>query len=144
MKINKFILPLTFCLFLLFSSWICDNGGDSIKGRYNTFWLDTYLDRSLCYSNTDGEIGGRIKVDAFINRIGFDNRYIIAERIYFKAFQMPGPDYDSITYYIIDTEFESEFGNKDVLGPFELDEFKEKKREHGIEDLNFTEEYRDW
>ena len=140
----KFLTTIAI-LTIMTSCALFDSGGETIKGRYNVVWIDTKANRSICYAAEDGDYGGIGKVDAFIKRLGHNERYIIAERIYFDVFKrMNKPDYDSSAYYIIDMEIDAPYDNTDVMGPFDRIDFKKMKTKLGIEELEFTKEYYDY
>lgn len=131
-------------LLLTLISCMFDSGGELIKGRYNILWIDTSSNRSICYAVKNGELGGSQKVGAFIKEMGFNERYIIAKRIYFDPRkQMNQPDYDSISYYIIDMSKASDYKNDDVAGPFNEKEFYKMKATLGIANLQFSKEYQE-
>ena len=141
MKTQIFRLGILYFLFVL-TSCIFDSSGETIKGRYNVLWIDTHANRSICYAAKNGELGGSQKVGAFINELGFNDNYIIAKRIYFNPFEkMNKPNYDSVSYYIIDMTKETEYKDDDVFGPFNGNEFKKKKVELGISELEFSKTY---
>lgn len=138
----KTMLRILLSFTMLSSCAFFDSGGETIKGKYNVVWIDIPSNRSICYASNEGGSGGSQKVGAFIKRLGANDRFIIAERIYFDVFeQMDKPDYDSVAFYIIDMDKESSYGDGDVFGPFSEDEFEREKRSFGIAALQFTEEY---
>jgi len=142
---TKKVLTTLIILTIVTSCALFDSRGETIKGRYNIGWIDTKANRSINYATKDGDYGGNEKIGAFINRMGHNQRFIIAERIYFNAFAlMDKPNYDSITYYIIDMEIEAPYDNKDVIGPFNKPDFEKMKIKLGIKDLEFTNEYYDY
>jgi hypothetical protein len=134
----------TFWILLVFISVIScslfDSGGETIKGHYNIGWVDTRSSRSINYASEDGGQGGVEKIGAFIKRIGHNDRYIIAERIYYDSFVRRN-NVNSGGFYIIDMDKASPFSNNDVFGPFTKSDFEKKKAELGIQTLGFTEEY---
>ena len=129
---------------MLTSCSLFDSGGDVIKGRYNIGWIDLKANRSINYALKEETYGGSEKVGAFVRQMGCNDRYIIAERIYFDMRKMDKPDYDSVSYYIVDMAKESDYKDDDVLGPFNKEGFDTKKIELGIKDLKFTEKYYDY
>jgi len=144
MTITKLLTTIT-VLAIMTSCALFDSGGETIKGRYNVVWIDTKANRSINYAAEDGDYGGSEKVGAFIKRLGHNDRYIIAERIYFDVFErMDKPDYDSTAYYIIDMDIDAPYDNKDVMGPLNRIDFEKMKTKLGIEGLEFTKEYYDY
>jgi hypothetical protein len=75
--------------------------------------------------------------------MGHNDRFIIAERIYYETFEKTH-NTDSGAFYIIDMDIESPFDTKDVMGPFNKTDFEKMKTKLGIEGLEFTNEYYDY
>jgi hypothetical protein len=85
-----------------------------------------------------------VVINRKVKRIGFNDRFSIIERV--GNYDDPGDttlDTITIRYYIIDMTRPINIKDKDYcFGPTTYDKFLVRKKELGIEDLDFTKEFK--
>lgn len=137
---RKLFLYIATCIVFQNSCNVFDSGGETIRGKYNIFWIDQNFNRKICYAGNNWETGGHIKIEPFVSEIKYNYRYIIVKRVFYE-FEKDEPNYDSIAYFIIDMKKETSLNNEDVSGPFTKSELEIKKQKIKFDGMIYTKKY---
>lgn len=133
-------IKIAFLVFLstIFEScfWGDDGKKENIIGPFYTY-INRDYNRSIMYSKSG--VGMDI-IEPHIVKVGNNERFIIAERIYYFIGFKKEPVYDSVYYYILDTHSKK---IAKIIGPLKEGDFITKKKELGINNLEFTKVYKD-
>lgn len=124
-----------------------DKNFETLTGNYKIGYFNSsqsnenvLINCNNCKKMISGLINKKIK------RAGFNERFLIIERV--GNYDDWGVELDSLTisYYIIDMKKESNVYDKEFkeyyFGPVNYEAFQLRRKELGIEDLKFTKEYK--
>ncbi|HRP03146.1 MAG TPA: DUF3997 domain-containing protein [Candidatus Kapabacteria bacterium] len=129
MKTIKFIQFLIIILFL-FSSCQDIAYNEKIIGRYYLIAIDYLEQMNLSFQLENNNSVGIIGQTVFA--VGFNKNYIIVK-------QHPYNNRKITNYYIVLMHHEMTYwSEKGVLGPYNLEEFEQKRQELNISDIKFT------
>jgi hypothetical protein len=119
-----------------------DKNFQTVQGNYKVGYLTDPSENIFVKHNPDLEMMG-VVVNRKIKRLGNNERFAIIERVGNHE-DIDATTLDSLTvrYYIIDMTRKLNPDDKEyIFGPVALDEFLKRKKELGINNIEFTKEF---
>ena len=120
--------------------WVCallygcgGIGLDYQKKLHGSYYIiATDVDEQMCIAKKTSGNGFTDVVDETVYEVGYDSTYIV-------AIQHPMKNKDVNAYYIVRMDTTSvEPSDKNTFGPLTFQQFYQKRKDLGIEDLGFT------
>ena len=119
-------------LLILFNScaWLDSSEEIFLVKDYDVCWHDLESNRTICRKLSCEGCYMPI-IDDYVFAVGYDSNYIIAKT-------HPNFDTSRIDYYIINTQYETKTGSKEVYGPLKRKQFNDISERFEINNLNFS------
>ncbi len=141
-RVNKYVLIAVLCLFDVANIGCFPWSAIDRRLIGNFYLIAPDVDEQLCLSECDSPCSGLYGtiIGNTVFAVGFNNQYIIAK-------QHPCTDEykvnkNVVKYYIFHAYHKGSY-ESNLIGPLNLTEFEEKRKELNIENIDFTIVYKE-
>jgi len=141
-RIASVIFQLTMSVLLIACFGLFDSSSETITGRYKVMWIDLQVQQFICREFEENSNGCVTVVPEYVFAVGHNESFIIAKQHPTSGFENGFKLDTSVTnYYIIDISEESKTKEHQLFGPLSKEEFDQKRKEFGIEQISFEITY---